>query len=211
MGTAASPLNGDVTVRSIVDTSTNASAEGVGFSTGAAVGGSVARDNINPQVSTYLGGSSGIYATGSIYLESLENYDANGTMVQRRTTTDEANTTSGSGGLLTGAGADSAVNGTPNLDTSVQSGTTAHAGANFIVLTLSYLNTDAEANTTQFGFIGGGEAIANATSSGTLHSHVDGQVTAGTAASDTYSNLAVAFHRAHSNAVGFLIATGAPP
>ena len=34
-------------------------------------------------------------------------------------------------------------------------------------------------------------------------------MTAGTAASDTYSNLAVAFHRAHSNAVGFLIALGA--
>ena len=55
----------------------------------------------------------------------------------------------------------------------------------------------------------GGYASANAISAGTLHSHVDGQVTAGTAASDTYSNLAVAFHRAHSNAVGFLIALGA--
>ena len=78
-------------------------------------------------MTTYLGGSAGIYATGSIYLESLENYDANGTLVQRRTTTDEASTTSGSGGLLTGAGATSEVSGNPNLDTSVQSGTTAHA------------------------------------------------------------------------------------
>ena len=208
-GTGATPLGGDVTVRSIVDTSSNASAEGVSFSTGAAVAGSVAHDNVDPLVTTYLGGSSGVYTAGSIYLESLENYDTNGTMVQRRTTTDTASAQSGSGGILTGSGADSEVNGTPNLDTSVQLGTTVHAGANFVVLTLSYLNTDSEANSTQFGFIGGGEASANAISSGTLHSHVDGQVTAGTSLSDTYSNLAVAFHRAHSNAVGFLIALGA--
>ena len=104
VGTAANPLSGDVTVRSIVDTSSDASAFGVSVTLfGLAVGTSVAQDNVNPQVTTYLGGSAGIYATGSIYLESLENYDANGTLVQRRTTTDEASTTSGSGGLLTGA------------------------------------------------------------------------------------------------------------
>ena len=209
VGTSTKPLTGDITVRSIIDTSSNASAEGVSFSTGAAAAGSVAVDNITPQVTTDITGTGGVYTAGSIYLESLENYDASGAAVFRRTTTDLATTTSGSGGVITGAGATSTVNGAPNLDSAVAAGTTVQSGGNFIVLALSYLNTDAEANTTQIGFIGGGDAAANATSSGTIHSEVDGNVSAGSDPSDTYSNLAVAFHRAHSNAMGFLIALGA--
>ena len=195
-------------------TNTDGDAEGVAFSPLAAVGGSVIDDNIGPAITTYIGGTAGLYTSGSVIIESLLNYTATGTQITQNMGsndgyTDKATTTSGTGGLLTGAGADSEVTGTPTLDSSVKAGTTVSTTANFVNLTLAYLNTDAEASSTAVGLIGGGEAEANAYSNGTLTSHIDGTVNAGTDTSNIFENLAVAYERANTHAVGWLVAIGA--
>ncbi len=189
-------------------TNTDGDAEGVAFSPLAAVGGSVIDDNIGPAITTYIGGTAGLYTSGSVIIESLLNYTATGTQITQNMGsndgyTDKATTTSGTGGLLTGAGADSEVTGTPTLDSSVKAGTTVSTTANFVNLTLAYLNTDAEAISTAVGLIGGGEAEANAYSNGTLTSHIDGTVDA-----SNFENMAVGYERAYTNGVGYVIALG---
>ena len=147
--------------------------------------GSVARDEINPQLTTYLGG------VVRHLRERLDLPRVAGEL-RRRRRPDHAARDHRHGQChlrvrrhpLRG-GRRQRGDGTPNLDTSVEAGTTAQAGANFVVLTLSYLNTDAEANSSQVALFAGGQALAKAISSGTLNSHVDGQVTAGTSTTAT--------------------------
>ncbi len=204
VGTKMAPFGGDVTVVATVLTQTHADAEGVAFTIGVAVGGATTRDDIGPKITTYIGGAAGLYATGSVSIESLLNYTATGTQItQNMGSTDKATTTSGDGGLLTGAGADSQVDGrSSSLDSSVHSGTTV-SSADFVNLTMAYLNTDAEASSTAVGLLAGGEADANAYSDGMLNSHIDGTVDA-----KTFENMAVGFEHAYTNGVGYLIALG---
>ena len=137
------------------------------------------------------------------------NYIANGTLITRNASSlDEGTTNSGTGAAFNGAAADSEVISTPTLDSSVHSGTTVQAGANFVNLAMADSDTDAEATSQVYGLVGKGAASAYAYSDGTLNAHVDGNVTAGTTGSDVFENLAVGFEKANTNAVAWSISFG---
>jgi hypothetical protein len=177
VGTSTSPLSGDVTVRSIVDTSSNASAEGVSFSTGASVAGSVARDNISPNVTTYIGKGAQITAGGAINVETYQNEDVNGNPTgSGATATAEAS----AGSLLgTGTGAQATADNSPNVSAYVDQGTILRAGAQSPITVEALANNVANAQTRGIavaGLLAVGATISDATTKGSLKAYVDGAI-----------------------------------
>ena len=212
MGSVTAPIDGDVTVRGQSITLGDTDSTGVNVSGGITIGAAIVDTQVKPDVDTYIGGSAGVYTVEDVYIQSLHNYDVSGSNLTRKTDKQSSATTfSGSGGILSGSGADADAVATPNLESYVGSSATVHAANEFHILSLSYADMLSYAESFVFGLVGIGDANSRAESSGNIWSHIDGTVVAGDTTSDGFSNLAVAYHRSDATGVAFSISFGAAP
>ncbi len=209
IGSAAEPMQGDVVIRATGLAEADATATGVAFTVGVAVGLTYANAIVNPTINAAVQGDSIVVADGSVVVQSLHNVvDEDGTLV-RQDVQSRADATTGSGGLLNGdAGAVSVANATPQLDAAIGSAADVTSQGDVIVLAESFVDMDAFAESTAVGVISVGSAEAFGNADGQVTSRIDGTVNAGDASDDRLVNMAVAWHRATTDAGAFSIGIG---
>ncbi|MCH8129679.1 MAG: hypothetical protein IIC70_07260, partial [Acidobacteria bacterium] len=149
-----------VTVEASSKASADADAFGVAAG-GLAVGVSLAKAVVNPEITTFVGPNATITTTaGDITIRSLHNYDALGNRLTSKLA--DARATSPSGGLIavTGAGADAKA--VADVDSYADTGSTLIAGRDIFIISRSGDDARAEADGLAIGLLGVGGSLANA-------------------------------------------------
>ena len=155
-----------------------ATTDAVGVSAGGiSVGVSLADATITPDIDAYIAGGS-VTAGQKIRVRALHNFTENGTEVDQGASATA--TAPGGALLLSGNGADATAKAAADVASHVDSGATLSAGSNITVEALGKNKANAKATgITRTGAIVAsvGAALADATTAGTVTSHVDGNVT----------------------------------
>ena len=177
-------VGGNFSIRTLSEGSATAEARGIAGAIGFAVGVSLAEAVVTPTVRTYIGTGASITAGGSITVETLHNYDADGQKLDRKASA----TAEASAGALTGVGAGTGASATaeasPNVSAYVDTGATLSAGTGSAITLRALANNVADANArgisvTGLGALAVGATLADATANGSTKAYLDGNVLQG--------------------------------
>ena len=173
IGTADVVATNDITLTS--QSLANAETDSLGVAAGGVgVGLSFSNATITPTIDTYIG-SGNISAGGNIRLRSLHNFENDG--ITETAGKADAYATSPSGALISVNGAWAGAHSAAMLNTYTGSGATLNAGGNLTVESVTHNDAVAESLGVSGGAVAVGGSIAEAIASGTVSSHVDGNVT----------------------------------
>ena len=176
VGTSSSKrFDGDVLVLATSQSAATANSFGVAVGGAVAVGVSLAKSEVDPQVSTYIGKGATIHASGSISVETFQNVDINGTAITNAST---AIAQASAGSLAgTGTGASANADNSPTVSAYVAAGANLYAGDGILIQALA--NNVASAQTHVIAVSIGasvGASLATATAEGGTEAFNDGSI-----------------------------------
>ncbi len=168
-------FDGDVYVLAASQSAATANCYGVAVGGAVAVGVSLAKSEVDRQVSAYIGKGATIHASGSISVETFQNVDINGNPIDNVST---AIAQASAGSLVgTGTGASANADNSPTVSAYVASGANLNAGDGILIQALA--NNVASAQTHVIAVSLGasvGASLATATTEGGTEAFNDGSI-----------------------------------
>jgi len=171
---ASVSVGGDVSVTSQSTDSATANANSVVGGIGIGLGIVNASANLSPAVTTFIGQNSSVATTGgSVTLQALHNYNADGTLISGKQAQTDAGASGGGAISVQNTTATSTAN--ANVQTHVDAGAAINAAHDVVVQSLSENTAHGSANSLSGGvFFGAGGVVATSSANGTTKAYLSG-------------------------------------
>ena len=163
---------------------------GVTVGAGIGIGASVSEARIAPDMDAFIGTGADVTA-GTITIQSLHNFDAGGTEINRGAS---AQADASGGGLLSGNGTDARAFSTANVETYVGAGAALHATGQVQVIARAHNLAVADANALSIGAAAVGTSLSSATSSGITKAYLQDRDASNRIASVSGAGLTILAH-----------------